>query len=116
MAEARHVKGSPHTMELAAPADLVAGQIVVLGDVVMIHTTRTEITNTPTGTLAAFAAGGGTYESVIDGAASVGDKLYWDDTANKLTKTATGNKVAGTALIASAADGDVMRWFHRPDA
>lgn len=36
---------------------------------------------------------------------SQGDKLYWDSSASKFTKTASGNKPAGTAY-ADAASGD----------
>lgn len=36
---------------------------------------------------------------------SVGDLIYWDNTAKKTTKTLTGNKLIGVAVKA-AADGD----------
>lgn len=36
---------------------------------------------------------------------SVGDKLYWDDSAKSLTKTASGNTLVGVCTLA-AASGD----------
>jgi len=43
--------------------------------------------------------------SVGSGVAAFG-KVYWDDTAKKVTGEATGNTLIGVALVA-AADGDV---------
>lgn len=47
------------------------------------------------------------YDSEIDGATTdtgaawaVGDKIYWDDTAKKFTKTSTSNTLVGYALEA----------------
>jgi predicted RecA/RadA family phage recombinase len=42
---------------------------------------------------------------------AVGDKLYWDDTAKAVTKTATSNTLIGAATAAAASGavlGDVL--------
>ncbi len=47
----------------------------------------------------------GVFDLVAEGAGSgqdwsVGDAIYWDDTAKQFTKTSTGNTVAGLAAAA----------------
>ena len=52
-----------------------------------------------------------TLAAVNNAAFSVGDLLYWDDSANKLTKTATSNSRIGRAAAAKAtatATGSVL--------
>lgn len=47
--------------------------------------------------------------AVNNAAFAVGDVLYWDDSANKLTKTATGNTRIGWAAAAKATTGTTGR-------
>ena len=49
----------------------------------------------------------GVYQLPADSTAAfvAGDALYWDDTANKLTKTATDHTPAGFAFAAKATAG-----------
>lgn len=47
--------------------------------------------------------------AVNNAAFAVGDLLYWDDSANKLTKTATGNTRAGTCTATKATAGTTGR-------
>ena len=49
----------------------------------------------------------GVYQLAADSTAAfvTGDALYWDDAANKLTKTATNNTPAGFAFAAKATAG-----------
>lgn len=52
-----------------------------------------------------------TLTAVNNAAFSVGDVLYWDDSANKLTKTATSNTRIGTCAAAkttTATSGSVL--------
>lgn len=83
--------------------NVVAGEVVVIGELVGVA--RTPIAANALGALAvegifdfAKATGGGT-------AISAGANVYWDDTNNVATTTASGNKLIGKCVKA-AADGD----------
>ncbi|MEP0848345.1 MAG: DUF2190 family protein [Phycisphaerae bacterium] len=83
---------------------VAAGDVIVQGELVGIA--RTPIAAGVRGALAvtgvfdfAKATGGGT-------AITAGANVYWDDTNNVATTTATGNKLIGKCVKA-AADGDV---------
>lgn len=84
-------------------ADLAAGDVVVQGELVGVAT-RPIPADTPGGLAVegvfdfAKATGGGT-------AVTAGALVYWDDTANQATTTATGNKLLGKCVRA-AADAD----------
>jgi predicted RecA/RadA family phage recombinase len=86
-------------------ADLDAGTVVVLNDKAYIcHRTI------PEDELGALAARGGVYSMLADGGSggeviSQGDKLYWDDSSNIATATASGNTPLGWAA-ADKADVD----------
>lgn len=94
-------------------ADVAAGDVVVIGDLACIA--HQKITKN---TLGAVAAGGGVYRVTADGALSAGVKVYWDDTANKVTATSTNNKVFGYVAPnnAASADGDQIDVIHAPEA
>ena len=67
----------------------------------------------------ALAAGGGVYRVTTDGSTDAGGtKIYWDDTANKVTTTSTSNKVFGYTVPDQAAttDGDKIFVVHQPDS
>lgn len=92
-----------------ASVDYTPGSAVAAGDVIvqgeLIGVARTPIAAGVLGSLAvdgvfdfAKATGGGT-------AISAGANVYWDDTNNVATTTATGNKLIGKCVKA-AADGD----------
>ncbi len=112
MAEALFQKGSPVMFEhTPSGADVAAGEVVVSGDLTAIAHSKIE-----DGKLGNLAYGGGIYEVTVDAAITIGKKIYWDNTANKVTETSTGNKVFGFLLVASAADGDKRSALHNPAA
>ncbi|GJQ27313.1 MAG: hypothetical protein HBSAPP02_23450 [Phycisphaerae bacterium] len=83
--------------------NIAAGEVVVIGELVGVA--KTPIAANALGALAvegifdfAKATGGGT-------AISAGANVYWDDTNNVATTTASGNKLIGKCVKA-AADGD----------
>jgi predicted RecA/RadA family phage recombinase len=84
-------------------ADLAAGDVVVQGELVGVAT-RPIPANTPGGLAAegvfdfAKATGGGS-------GITAGAQVYWDDTANQATTTATGNKLIGKC-VRTAADAE----------
>ena len=50
-----------------------------------------------------------------DAAITIGKKVYWDDTAKKVTETASGNKVFGYTVDANiTADDAKGRVMHDP--
>ena len=84
-------------------AAVAAGDVIVQGELVGVA--RTPIAANALGSLAvagvfdfAKATGGGT-------AITAGANVYWDDTNNVATTTATGNKLIGKCVKA-AADAD----------
>jgi predicted RecA/RadA family phage recombinase len=90
-------------------ADTPAGTVVVLGELVGVA--RLDIAANTLGALhtegvyiTAKAAGALT-------ALTVGALLYWDDTANTVTATATGNKPIGH-VVKAAADADTTVWVR----
>lgn len=91
------------TITLVAPYDVVAGACLKVGSIVAVATYSA---------LSGAAVEAST-EGVFDlakatGAAwAVGDALYWDDSAKKVTGTSSGNTKIGVALLA-AASGDTV--------
>jgi predicted RecA/RadA family phage recombinase len=84
-------------------ADVAAGDVIVQGDLVGVA--RLDIKASRLGALAvdgvfdfAKGTGGGT-------AIAMGTVVYWNDTTNQATATATGNKKIGT-VVRAAADAD----------
>jgi len=85
-----------NTITLAAPYAVTSGEGMLVGSLFGIAITS--------------AAMGEPVEAVLVGvfdlkktpsqAWSVGDKLYWDNAAREVTKTATGNSLIGTAIAA----------------
>ena len=91
------------SIDYTPAADVAAGDVIVQGELVGVA--RTPIAAGALGSLAvdgvfdfAKATGGGT-------AISAGANVYWDDTNNVATTTATGNKLIGKCVKA-AADAD----------
>jgi len=96
----RHDGGS---IDYTPGADVAAGDVIVQGELVGVA--KLDIKANTLGALAvagvfdfAKATGGGT-------AITAGASVYWDDTNNVATTTATGNKLIGKCVKA-AADAD----------
>lgn len=95
------------SIEIPAPAGgFVSGQPVLVGSIVGISVNKYAEGETSVIWL--------TGSHIVPKAAEVwaaGDKLYWDDTAKKFTKTATSNTLAGYAgapAINGAATGIII--------
>lgn len=84
-----------------AGANIAVGEIVPLVNCVGVA--QTDIAKDEVGAVAIT----GVYEAaaVNNAAFAVGDKLYWDDTAGKLTKTDTSNTYAGICVAVKAQSG-----------
>ena len=111
MAETTFRYGDPLMTDYTPGGAIAAGEVVVLATAVGIA--HLDIAASELG---AISAGGGVYDTIADGALAAGAKVYWDDTANKVTATATANKMLGhvESGSSSAADGDTIRVVHSP--
>lgn len=85
-------------------ADIAAGEVVVVGNVIQIAHLDIE-----DGVLGALAVGGGVYRvpKATGGGSAIaaGKRVYWDNTNNVATETASTHKILGYT-VAAAADGD----------
>jgi predicted RecA/RadA family phage recombinase len=102
--QAEYLRGSPLMVEYTPGADHDAGDVIVVGNV-----TRIAHRDLKDGILGALAAGGGEYrvpkEAGGGTAIADGKLVYWDDTNNRVTETASTHKVFGVTTSA-AADAD----------
>jgi predicted RecA/RadA family phage recombinase len=102
-------------IDITAPAALTAGQGLLLGDIF--------------GVVAADAASGApavlNTEGVFTlrkatGTINAGVRVYWDDTAKRVTTTATSNRCigwhVGLAANAGADNTDILVKFGQPNA
>ena len=113
--QAKLVHGNPLMVDHTPSAAVAAGDIVVVGEIP--HVAHLDI---DANRLGALAMGGGVYQVTADaGTIEPGDKVYWDDTANKVTEAAAAgaNKHFGHVLPDSdpGADGDKVLVKHDPD-
>lgn len=107
--EAQLVSGSPIMVDYTPSSDVAAGAVIVTGD-----TPRIAHSAIASGKLGALAARGGVYKVAADAAIAADKKVYWSDSANKVTETATSNKGFGYTVTASAADADIIEVLHSP--
>lgn len=108
--EATLVSGSPVTMDYTpSGSDIAAGQVVEVGNLATVA--RLDIAD---GELGALDIGGGIYDMTAAGNYAAGTKVYWDDSANKVTTTSTTNPGFGWTLEAAAGDGSIVQVYHQP--
>ena len=113
MAEATLRHGNPRMMDYTADADVDAGEVVVFGTTgLTCGIAHSDIANTDFG---ALAEGGGVYEAVnLDNAADYA-KVWWDDSANKLTTTSTNNALFGFIVANGGGGANSNCWaLHEP--
>lgn len=93
-----------------ASIDYTPGAAVPAGEVVV----QGELVGVAKFPIAANALGSLSVEGVFDfakgaGAISAGALVYWDDTNNVATTTATGNKLIGKVVTAAASGATTVR-------
>lgn len=117
MADTVFVKGEQFYMDYTPAADLAAGQVKVIGETPCICNIPGGFTydSARATRKVALAVRGGIYDVVADGAIGVRKPVYWDDTNNKVTLSANGNKRFGITVEASSADGDTIQVEHDPN-
>lgn len=107
--QARHVYGKANMVDYTPGADIAAGQVVVQGNVPMVA--HRNIAN---GVKGALANKGGVYEVACAAAIAVGKAVWWDDTNNRVTETATSNTHFGHSIAASSESDTVVLVQHEP--
>lgn len=111
MAQATFEHGKPVMVDYTPGGAVTAGDVVVIGNVPMIAHS-----SIAANALGAMAAGGGVYMVTGDALIAAGKKVYWNDSANKVTETSTSNKLFGVTVDAGiGADGETGRVLHKPD-
>ena len=91
-----------HTITLAAPAAVTSGSGVLVGAIFGIAA-HDAASGEPVETL---TVGVIDINKVGSQAWAVGDKVYWDNTNKRTTKTATDNPLIGVALAAVGSGAD----------
>lgn len=96
----KNYKGPPNPLKIALPYDRTAGQGVLLGNLFGVCRT-----SGVSGDKVAIDIEGifNVTKLSTDNVATVGVKLYWDDTNKRLTSTAGSNKFVGVSY--ATADG-----------
>lgn len=115
MAEASFRHGNPVMVDYTPSSGNVAeGEVVLVGNTTgwTCGIAHVKIENS---TLGALAAGGGVYECVnLDNAAN-GAKVYWDDSASKVTTTSTNNALFGFVVANGGGGANTnCRVLHQP--
>lgn len=109
--EATLYSGDPQMADHTPGSAVAAGQVVIVG-----RTPRIAHQPIAANELGALAVGGGIYTVTAGSGADIPDgrKVFWDDTNNVVTETASGNLAFGftVAAITKSTSGPVL---HRPD-
>ena len=85
-------------LTLAAPYDRLSGQGALVGSIFGVAVS--DVLNGANGVFA--TSGVFTLPKTSALACSVGDSLYWDNTAKEVNKTSSGNTLVGYAVSAAA--------------
>lgn len=113
MAEATFRHGDPVMVDYTAGADIVAGQIMLLGNTTGLANgiAHKAIANTALG---ALGVGGGVYDVKVAGNYAAYSKVYWDDANAVLTTTSTNMSLFGFTVETAAAANAIVKVLHQP--
>lgn len=112
-AKASYRHGRPNTVDYTAAANIVAGDVILLGNTagVTCGIAHRDIANTEKSEL---SIGGGFYAVKVASNYAAWTKVYWDNTNSVLTTTSTNMATFGYTVEASAAANAVVECFHWP--
>jgi hypothetical protein len=123
MGKANLVYGKPVMARHTEAGTHLAGDVIVIGATPLVaHADVPQFTGGPL--TDALAAGGGIYRMTANGALALGQDVWWDPAAGKISGVAVGNVHFGILLAgptldlsgaAPAADGDPCLVFHMPE-
>lgn len=112
--DAKMKHGNPLMVDYTPSAAVAAGDVVVIGEYPLVAHNAIDADK-----LGALAAGGGVYDLTVDADLAPGDKIYWDESASKITATADAGNNKHFGFISPdsdpGADGDTVRCIHQPD-
>lgn len=115
MAETTFRHGEPVMVDYTpSSGNVSAGAVILVGNTTgwTCGIAHVDITNS---TLGALAAGGGVYDVVNLNNAANGVKVYWDDSANKVTTTSTNNALFGFVVSGGAGGANTTcQALHKP--
>lgn len=107
--QARLHHGTPRMVDYTPSSAVAAGDVVVIGSVP--HIAHLDI---PANRKGALAAQGGVYQVTAAATIAVGKKVYWDDTANRVTETTGTNTSFGWTESAAGTSGSSVYVLHMP--
>lgn len=107
--QAQFDSGDPSMVDYTPGSAVTAGTVVVQGSVPMVA--HADLDANAKG---ALADGGGVYICDCNAAIAAGDALWWDDTNNRVTETASGNTHFGHAAAASYSSDTLVLARHDP--
>jgi hypothetical protein len=115
MADTTFRHGDPVMVDYTpAAGDLAAGAVILVGNTAgfTCGIAHLPITNS---TLGALASGGGVYDALNLNNAATGAKVWWDNSAKKVTTVSTNNALFGF-IVASGGGGanTNCRVLHKP--
>ena len=107
----KHRYHEPQKVLYVAAADVDGGEVVEVGDVPLITSRKIAA-----GEMDNIASRGGVYQVTADGAMSAGDRVYWNSSAKKVSRTKTGNLPFGYVAKgwSASVDGDEVYVVHEP--
>ena len=110
--QAQFHSGSPVMLNHVAAADIAAGDVLIVGETCRIAHNPIE-----SGELGALAAGGGVYLVACIDTAGIADgtKVYWDDTANGVTKDMTAGGAPFGFAVEDGTVGNLFLCQHAPE-
>lgn len=114
MAQVTYRHGEPTMVDYTPSADVSAGDVVLLGNTTGLTcgVVHVDIANAVQG---AISAGGGVYDAVNLNNAANYAKVWWDDSANKVTTTSTNNALFGFVVDGGAGGANsTCRVLHKP--
>jgi hypothetical protein len=123
MGKANLVYGKPVVVRHTEAATHLAGDVIVIGATPFVA--HVDVPSFTGGTLTdALAAGGGVYQMTANGALTLGQDVWWDPAAGKISGVSVNNVhfgiiVAGPLFdlgsAGPAADGDLCHVLHCPE-
>lgn len=113
MADAAYRNGYPVMVDYTAGADIVAGEMVLLGNAtgVSMGIAHVAIANGDVGSL---AIGGGVYDCMVASNYAAWSKVYKPSANAILTTTSTNNALFGYTVEAAGAANAIVKVLHDP--
>lgn len=105
-----HKGGNVEMIPYTPGTDIDSGTVIVIG-----YTPCVAHYDMPANILGDVALRGGRYTMTGDAVIPAGRRVWWDDTANKITETSTSNKRFGITASACGGDGQTCDVDHDPD-